>query len=71
MTSFTGACGMRLPTMSTHVLPPSLVMGFEAEVFFETGPYAAGQAHVRWAGCEDRWNIDLVLIDRDAVPSRT
>jgi hypothetical protein len=38
--------------------------GFEAEVFFDTGPYAAGQARVRWAGCEDRWNIDLVLIDR-------
>jgi hypothetical protein len=40
--------------------------GFEAEVFFTTGPYAAGQARLRWAGCEDRWNIDLVLIDRDA-----
>lgn len=51
------------------MLPPSLVMGFEAEVFFETGPYAAGQARVRWAGREDRWNIDLVLIDRDAVPT--
>jgi hypothetical protein len=45
--------------------------GFEAEVFFDTGPYAAGQARVRWAGCEDRWNIDLVLIDRDAVPPHT
>jgi hypothetical protein len=45
--------------------------GFEAEVFFQTGPYAAGQARVRWAGCEDRWNIDLVLIDPDAVPPRT
>jgi hypothetical protein len=45
--------------------------GFEAEVFFQTGRYAAGQARVRWAGCEDRWNIDLVLIDPDAVPPRT
>ena len=40
--------------------------GFEAEVFFTTGSYAAGQARVRWAGCEGRWNIDLVLLDRDA-----
>jgi hypothetical protein len=45
--------------------------GFEAEVFFQTGRYAAGQARVRWAGCEDRWNIDLVLIDPDTVPPRT
>src|SRR5918996_4601624 len=26
MTSLTGACGIRLPTMSTQVAPPSLVM---------------------------------------------
>src|SRR5215208_3763797 len=26
MTSLTGACGMRLPAMSVHVLPPSLVI---------------------------------------------
>jgi hypothetical protein len=45
--------------------------GFEAEVFFTTGSYAAGQARVRQFGCEGRWDIDLVLIDRDAVPSRT
>jgi hypothetical protein len=45
--------------------------GFEAEVFFTTGSYAAGQALVRQSGCEGRWHIDLVLIDRDAVPSRT
>jgi hypothetical protein len=44
--------------------------GFEAEVFFETGRYAAGQARVRWAGCDDRWNIDLVLIDPDATTLR-
>jgi hypothetical protein len=45
--------------------------GFEAEVFFTTGMYAAGQARVRQSGCAGRWDIDLVLIDRDAVPSRT
>jgi cell division septation protein DedD len=45
--------------------------GFEAEVFFTTGPYAAGQALVRQSGCEGRWDISLVLIDRDAEPSRT
>jgi hypothetical protein len=45
--------------------------GFEAEVFFTTGSYAAGQALVRQSGCEGRWNIDLVLLDRDAEPSRT
>ena len=44
--------------------------GFEAEVFFTTGTYAAGQARVRQFGCEGRWDIDLVLLDRDAVPSR-
>ena len=41
--------------------------GFEAEVFFTTGRYAAGQARVRQFGCEGRWDIDLVLLDRDAV----
>ena len=45
--------------------------GFEAEVFFTTGSYAAGQATVRQFGCEGRWDIDLVLIDRAAEPSRT
>jgi hypothetical protein len=45
--------------------------GFEAEVFFTTGLYAAGQARVRQAGCEDRWDIDLVLIDPDDEPSGT
>ncbi len=45
--------------------------GFEAEVFFTTatGSYAAGQARVRQFGCEGRWDIDLVLIDRDPQPS--
>ncbi len=45
--------------------------GFEAEVFFTTGMYAAGQALVRRAGCEGRWDIDLVLIDRVGEPSST
>lgn len=45
--------------------------GFEAEVFFTTGSYAAGQARVRQFGCEGRWDVDLVLLDRDAVPSGT
>ncbi|HEX7309661.1 MAG TPA: hypothetical protein VF232_00645 [Gaiellaceae bacterium] len=44
--------------------------GFEAEVFFTAGPYAAGQALVRRATCKARWDIDLVLIDRNAEPSR-
>ncbi|HEU5471350.1 MAG TPA: hypothetical protein VFV67_11905 [Actinophytocola sp.] len=45
--------------------------GFEAEVFFTAGSLAAGQALVRRAECEGRWNIDLVLIDPAAVPSST
>jgi hypothetical protein len=47
--------------------------GFEAEVFFTTasGSYAAGQARVAQFGCEGRWDIDLVLLDPDAEPSRT
>lgn len=43
--------------------------GFEAEVFFTAGTYAAGQALVRRAACEGQWDIDLVLIDPAAVPS--
>jgi hypothetical protein len=38
--------------------------GFEAEVFFTTGPYAAGQARLRRSACKGRWDIDLVLIER-------
>jgi hypothetical protein len=38
--------------------------GFEAEVFFMTGSYAAGQALVRATACKGRWDIDLVLLDR-------
>jgi hypothetical protein len=43
--------------------------GFEAEVFFTTGSYAAGMARVR--RCRSRWDIDLVLLDRHVVPPRT
>jgi hypothetical protein len=47
--------------------------GFEAEVFFTTGSgsYAAGQARVAQFGCEDRWDIDLVLLDADAEGATT
>ena len=45
--------------------------GFEAEVFFTTGSYAGGQALVRQAACKGRWDIDLVLLDRNAAPPRT
>ena len=45
--------------------------GSEAEVFFSSGSYAAGQAEVRRAQCEGQWDIDLTLIDHDAVPSPT
>jgi hypothetical protein len=45
--------------------------GFEAEVFFTSGSYAGGQALVRQFGCKGRWDIDLVLLDREAGPSRT
>lgn len=40
--------------------------GFEAEVFFTTGPYAAGQARLRRSACKGRWEIDLVLLERPA-----
>ncbi len=43
--------------------------GFEAEVFFTSGMYAAGQALVRQGSCEGRWDIDLVLVDPELVPS--
>jgi hypothetical protein len=43
--------------------------GDEAEVFFTTGPLAAGQARVREAAdCDGRWDIDLVLLERGAEP---
>ncbi|MGH3861658.1 hypothetical protein [Actinokineospora sp.] len=45
--------------------------GFEAEVFFTSGAYAAGQALVRRGDCEGRWDIDLVLIDPDSAPPPT
>ena len=43
--------------------------GFEAEVFFVSGTYAAGQALVRRGTCEGTWDVELVLIDPSAVPS--
>lgn len=42
--------------------------GFEAEVFFTYGSYAAGQALVRRGECDGRWDIELVLIDPAKVP---
>jgi hypothetical protein len=45
--------------------------GDEAEVFFTTGSYAAGQARLERAECEGRWDIDLDLdlIGGKATPS--
>jgi hypothetical protein len=40
----------------------------DAEVFFTLGTIAAGQAVIERGGCEDRWDIDLVLVEPDAVP---
>ena len=45
--------------------------GFEAEVFFTTGAYAAGLARVRATTCPGRWDIDLVLLDPKAAPPTT
>ena len=42
--------------------------GDEAEVFFQAGSLAAGQARLEESDCEGRWDIDLVLLDRDAEP---
>lgn len=42
--------------------------GFEAEVFFTAGTYAAGQALVRAADCDGQWDIDLVLVDTTELP---
>lgn len=45
--------------------------GDEAEVFFNSGSTAAGQARVRESGCEGRWTIDLELVDTGTSPSPT
>ena len=45
--------------------------GFEAEVFFTSGSYAGGQARLRRAGCAGRWDIELVLLDRNTQAART
>lgn len=42
--------------------------GDEAEVFFQSGSLAAGQARIEESGCEGQWEIELVLLDRDAAP---
>jgi hypothetical protein len=43
--------------------------GFEAEVFFTTGSYAAGMATLR--RCRSRWDVNLVLLDRSVAPRGT
>ena len=43
--------------------------GFEAEVFFVSGSYAAGQALVRRGVCDGTWDVELVLVDPDVIPS--
>ena len=43
----------------------------EAEVFFTTGKFAAGQARVRKATCGTGWTIDLDLITPGTTPSPT
>ncbi|OLF19209.1 hypothetical protein [Actinophytocola xanthii] len=43
--------------------------GFEAEVFFTAGNYAAGQALVRRAECEGQWDVELVLVEPDTLPT--
>ena len=43
--------------------------GFEAEVFFTRGSYAAGQAVVRRGDCDGQLDVDLVLIDPEAASS--
>jgi hypothetical protein len=43
--------------------------GIEAEVFFTTSSFAAGQARVRPSACGGRWDIELVLLDRNARSS--
>lgn len=45
--------------------------GSEAEVFFNAGSYAAGQAIIRHAECDGQWKIDLVLVDPDVAASTT
>jgi hypothetical protein len=43
--------------------------GFEAEVLFNAGTYAGGLARLR--RCRTRWDVDLVLLRRDALPPTT
>ena len=43
--------------------------GFEAEVFSTSGTCAAGHAVLRQAACEGSWDVELVLVDPEAVPT--
>ncbi len=43
--------------------------GFEAEIFFTSGSYAAGQAVVRRGDCDGQLDVDLVLIDPETPSS--
>ena len=45
--------------------------GVEGEVFFDAGAYAGGQARIEPAACARRWDVELVLLDLDAVPPVT
>ena len=38
--------------------------GDEAEVFFQSGSLAAGQARLEESDCEGQWDIDLVLLEQ-------
>jgi len=40
--------------------------GDEAEVFFQSGTLAAGQARVEESDCEGQWDIELDLVDQSA-----
>jgi hypothetical protein len=42
----------------------------EAEVFFDYGTYAGGQAKVEPSACSGRWDVGLELLDPAAVPPR-
>ncbi|NNM45412.1 hypothetical protein HJG52_05255 [Knoellia sp. DB2414S] len=43
--------------------------GFEAEVFFTKGSYAAGQAVLRRGTCEGQWTFELTTVDPAAATS--
>lgn len=43
--------------------------GFEAEVFFTKGSFAAGQAVLRRGTCEGQWTFELTAVDPSATTS--